>query len=95
VSPLELVVRQCQISVEEIYGAKGRIVGTIARATIDRLRGSSVYEPEVLCAAKCEPPVATPEQLGELLQRLGVLIGTRALHDELLHQECFIRSHQE
>lgn len=80
VSVVEEFVRQCTIYVEEVYDDSGNtIVGTRARALIDRdVRGNRVFQREVLCEAKCEPPATTPEQLGELLRRLGVMIGTEA-----------------
>lgn len=78
------VARQCTIYVEHVYDEAGNIiVGTVARAMVDRdVRGNRVFQREVLCEAKCEPPATTADRLGELLRRLGVMIGTAAQEEK-------------
>lgn len=72
-SPVELVARQCTIYVQEVYDeTRETVIGTLASAVVDE---------HTMCSVKSASPADTPAKLGELLSRLGVLIGTRATLD--------------
>jgi hypothetical protein len=70
VSPVELLARQCEITVVEVYAASGNdAVATRAEAQVDG---------EVIACVHSDRPTDSPERLAVLLATLGMAIGARA-----------------